>query len=374
MKTEITIALALFGLLTTTSCGKQKKEVQEETPTVSVTTVLTDSVLLSKEYPGTLSATTSVDVKGRVNGNLTSQPYTSGDKVKKGQLLFTIEDTKYRNAKEQAEAALATAKSQYEYASKHYEALKKALQSDAVSQIEVLQGKSDMESAEASIKNAKAALETAQTNLSYCTIQAPVSGLISKSEFSTGAYINGEGSPVTLATIYDNSELFAEFYIEDVAYIKTFLQNDAKSNSPTIDYDNVPIYFSESLARPYTGKLVYIAPDVDVTTGTMLLRLLVKNPEGDLRDGMYTTVKLPYKLDTKAILVNDAAISTSQSKKFLYVVNDSDRVVYTPIEVGDLANDTMRIVTSGLKGNERYITKALLKVRPGMIVKPVMEK
>lgn len=374
MKKEFTISLAIFGLLVCASCKKDKKEINEEAPMVDVTTVVTDSVLLSKEYPGTLSATTSVDVMGRVSGTLTSQNYTSGDKVKKGQVLFTIENTKYRNAKEQAEAALATAKSQYEYASKHYEALKKALQSDAVSQIEVLQGKSDMESAEASIKNAKAALETAQTNLGYCTVCAPISGLITKGEFSTGAYINGEGSPVTLTKIYDSSELFAEFYIEDVAYIKTFLQNDANSNHPTIDYDHVPVYFSENLSRPYTGKLVYIAPDVDVSTGTMLLRLLVKNPEGDLRDGMYTTIKLPYKLEPKAMLVNDAAISTSQSKKFLYVVNDSDRVVYTPIEVGDMANDSMRIVTSGLKGNERYVTKALLKVRPGMAVKPVMEK
>ena len=374
MKTEIIIASAIFALLACTSCKKEKKEATEGVLPVDVAYVVSDSVLLSKEYPGSMSATTSVDVVGRVNGTLLTQNYNGGDKVKKGQLLFTIEDTKYRDARDQAQAALTTAKSQYEYASKHYEALKKAMQSDAVSQIEMLQGKSDMETAEASIKNAQAALETALTNLGYCTIYAPINGLISKGVYSPGTYISGDGAPVTLCKIYDNSQLFAEFYIEDVAYIKTFLQSDAKSDHPTIDYNHVPISFSEDLSRPYTGKLVYIAPDVDVSTGTILLRLLVDNPEGEIRDGMYTNVKLPYKLDTKAILVNDAAISTSQSKKFLYVVNDSDKVVYTPIEVGEMANDTMRIVTSGLKGNERYVSKALLKVRPGMTVKPIVEK
>lgn len=374
MKTEIIIASAIFALLTCTACKKGKTETAESVPPVDVAYVVSDSVLLSKEYPGSMSATTSVDVMGRVNGTLLTQNYSGGDKVKKGQLLFTIEDTKYRDARDQAQAALATAKSQYEYASKHYEALKKAMESDAVSQIEMLQGKSEMESAEASIKNAQAALETALTNLSYCTVYAPINGLISKGVYSPGSYISGDGAPVKLCKIYDNSLLYAEFYIEDVAYIKTFLQNDANSDHPTIDYNHVPITFSEELSKPYTGKLVYIAPDLDVSTGTILLRLLVENPDGEIRDGMYTTVKLPYKLDTKAILVNDAAISTSQSKKFLYVVNDSDKVVYTPIEVGEMANDTMRIVTSGLKGNERYVTKALLKVRPGMSVKPIIEK
>lgn len=102
----------------------------------------------------------------------------------------------------------------------------------------------------------------------------------------------------------------------------------------------------------------------------MALRARVENKYGELRDGMYVTVSLPYKVDPKAVLVKDASISTDQLGKFVYVLNDSNKVVYTPITVGDMANDSMRVVLSGISGGTPYVTKAMLKVRTGMEVKP----
>lgn len=373
MKKEIAIILTATAILSV-SCRKDKKEAAAEVPEIDVTNVITDSVLLSKSYPGALAAVSKIDVVGRVNGQILTTNYTFGDHVNKGQVLFTIESDTYRDRVAQAQASLATAKSEYEYASKHYDAMQKALQSDAVSKIEVLQAKSAMETSAAAIKNAQAALETAQTNLGYCTVHAPISGLITRPAFGAGAYISGEGSPVVLATIYDSSEIYANFNIEDVTFIRAFIDADRKSGHPKIDYGHVPVRFSESLSRPYTGRLYYISPDVDTSTGTIFLRLRIDNPDGELRDGMYVTVDLPYERLSDAILVKDAAITTSQSRKFIYTVNDSNKVVYTPIEVGDMANDTMRVVTSGLRGDERYVTKAMLKVRPGMTVKPVLTK
>lgn len=369
MRTNILIPLAC--LLVVAACKKQVKEETTETPTIDVAEVVTDSVLLSKTYPGTLSAVSSVDIVGRVNGTLIAQNYKDGDLVKKGQVLFQIESTEYRDAVAQAEASLATAKSQYDYASKNYAAMTKALESDAVSQIEVLQAKNSMETAQASIKNAEAALQTARTNLGYCTVRAPFDGTMSKSTFSIGTYISGAGAPVTLGTIYDNSRLHANFSIDDAKYIKNIIEG--KSDN-LIDYDNVPVKFSEPTPHRYTGKLNYVAPDVNTSTGTVQLRLVIDNPYGELIDGMYATIDLPYQVDPHAIMVKDAAITTSQTKKFLYVVNDSDKVEYVPIEVGEMANDSMRIVTSGLKGDEKYVTRALLKVRPGMKVNPQIVK
>lgn len=369
MKKNILIPLAC--LVAVSACRKQAKEENAEIPTIDVAQVVTDSVLLSKTYPGTLSAISSVDVVGRVNGTLKSQNYKDGDLVKKGQVLFQIESTEYRDAVAQAEAALSTAKSQYDYASKNYAAMTKALESDAVSQIEVLQAKSSMETAQASIKNAQAALETARTNLGYCTLRAPFDGTMTKGVFSSGTYISGAGAPVILGTIYDNSKLHVNFSVDDAKYIKDFIEGTSEK---LIDYDHVPVKFSEPTPHPYTGKLNYVAPDVNTSTGTIQLRLVIDNPYGELVDGMYATINLPYEVDPHAMMVKDAAITTSQTKKFLYVVNDSDKVVYTPIEVGEMANDSMRIVTSGLKGNERYVTKALLKVRPGMTVHPKIVK
>ncbi len=373
MKPTLVISISLAAILSLSSgCKKESKAVTgEDVPQIDVAEARTDSVLLTKTYPGTLSASSSVDVVGRVNGQLVSQNYTSGQNVVKGQVLFQIESTKYRDAVTQAEAALSTAKSQYEYATRNYQAMQKAYESDAVSQMELLQSKNAMETAKASISNANAALEIARTNLSYCTVRAPISGTCSKSTCSVGSYVNGEGAAMTLATIYDNSSLNADFYVDDVTYIRNFADTEGRRY---IDYNHVPVNFSEKLPHDYDGPLTYIAPDVETGTGSMLMRVRVDSPYGELRDGMYATITLPYATDPAAVIVKDASLGTSQDKKYLYVVNDSDKIVYTPVEIGELANDSMRIIKSGLQPGQKYVTKALLKVRPGMTVKPRVVK
>ncbi len=358
--------LALAGC---SNKGKDNKSQAGAPEKVEVAEVVADSVVIHKKYPATLRAADMVDLMARVNGALLTQNFNPGDKVKKGQVLFTIEDTRYRDAVAQAESQLATAKSTYEYASKNYAALNKALESDAVAQIQVLDAKSAMEQARASVVNSTAALQSARTTLGYCTVRAPFDGEMSVGTYSEGAYIAGEGAAQKLATIFDNSVLNAEFYIDDASYLRSFTNENGRSK---INYDSVPMSFDEKLPHNYYGKLVYIAPDVDTSTGTLHVRAKVKNPYGELRDGMYTTISLPMKLDPNAILVKDASISTDQLGKFVYVVNDSNRVVYTPIKTGAMANDSMRVVTSGLSRGDRYVTRALLKVRPGMEIKPVL--
>lgn len=372
MKAFVSIALAAsIGAVFSSCTKKHDKESADEVIPVNVAEALVDSVTLSKSYPGTLSSQNQADVVARVSGTLTAQHYQNGDHVKKGQALFSIEDTQYRDALQQARATLENARSEYEYNAKHYAALEKALQSNAVAQIQVLQAKSAMEQSQAAIKNAEAALETAQTNYGYCTIRAPFDGDMTKSAYSPGNYINGAGAPVTLAKIYDNDELFADFYIDDNAFVRSLISNDKPS---AMDFDHVPVVFSDTLPHSYTGKLAYTDPSVNVGTGTLMMRLTLESPYGELRDGMYCSVRLPYSVKPDAVMIKDAAISTTQTTKYIYVVNDSNKVVYTPIEVGDMVNDSMRIVTGGLEGGEKYITEALLKVRPGITVKPILTK
>lgn len=353
------------------SCSHKSTTDDSALPAIDVADVVTDSVVLYKEYPGTLNAVNVVELVARVNGYLLKQNYADGASVAKGQVLFTIEPTQYQDAVNQAQAQLATAKSQHEYYTQQYEAMKKALQSDAVSQMEVNQAKSNLETSAASIKNAQAALQTAQTNLAYCTVRAPIAGTVTASTMSAGSYVAGAASPVVLATLYDNSRVRADFYIEDASFLRMFINNN---NRQLIDYDSIPINFNEKLPHSYAAKLQYMAPDVNTSTGTLQLRAEMENPYGELRDGMFVTVSLPYKVEPKAMLVKDASISTDQLGKFIYVVNDSNKVVYTPIQVGDLVDDTMRVVTSGINPTDRYVTKALLKVRAGMEIKPVETK
>lgn len=358
-------ACVLLGLFS--GCGKKTAATETE-PEVSVATPEVDSVVLRQSYPATLSATQSADVVARVNGQILQILFTEGDFVTAGQPLFTIESTTYRDAVEQAQAALQTAIAENEYASKQSVAMQKALEADAVSKMDVIQAESNLRQSEAAIKQARAQLETAKTNLSYCTVRAPFSGMITESVYSAGAYVGGGAAPVTLATIYSTKTIYAMFSVSTERYMQIADTNNGKK----LDLDHVPVVIGDTTSTvTYTGKLDYASPDVSKSTGTVTLRLILDNPKGELRDGMFATVKLPYATESHALLVKDASISTDQLGKYLYTVNDSDKIVYTPIQVGDLYDDTLRIVTKGLRPDDRYVTTALLKVRDGMKVKPV---
>ncbi len=360
-----TAGLMLVGAV---SCRhKDKTGGQSDAPEVNVALPEIDSIVLHKSYPGLLYAGSSATVVGRVDGLILSKNYDSGSYVEKGKVLFTVESAKYREAAAQVAAALATAESQYEYASRNYEALKEALKSDAVAQIEVVQAKSTMEQAAAAIKNARAALSQANLNLSYCNVTAPISGYITSSPLDKGSYLNGEGSPVELCTIYDNSYMVADFNIEDAQYEKMIGQNGGKNQAI---YRNIPLSFSHPLPHSYTADLYYESPTINSQTGTMTLKGTVQNIDNELKDGMYATINLPYGSDPSAILIKDASIGTDQLGKYVYVVNDSDKVVYTPIKTGEIYRDSLRVVEEGLRPTDRYVTEALLTVRNGMKVNP----
>ena len=368
------ICLLAFGasLLLAGGCGKKDKSAAEMPPMeVSVAEVTTDSVMVYKEYPGRLYATSAIDIVCRVDGTLMSKNYTDGAIVQKGQLLFTIDDTQYRNAVQQMEGQLENAISSNQYYSKQYEAMQKAIEQDAVSQMELLQAKSNYEEGLAAIKTAKANLNTALTNLSYCRITAPISGRMTKAIYNPGQQLNGEASPVKIATLYQNDTFYAEFYVEDATFYHIAGANASEVKK---GYEKIPLKFSEQLKHDYVGHFHYIAPDIDASTGTMTMQAEIQNDYDELRDGMYVTISLPYQNEPHAILVEDAAIGTDQRGKYVYVVNDKDEVVYTPITIGSLASGNRRIVVSGLQPGQKYVTKALLKVQNGVKVKPVMQK
>lgn len=354
----------------TFSCTDKKRAESMPEESVSVARPVVRSVTLYNDYPGYLTARSSVDVVAKVDGQILSKNYASGSKVQKGQLLFKIDPSVYQDRVRQAQAQLTTAISNRDYALEHYNAVKKALESDAVSKMEVIQSQSAYEQAEASIKTARAALQTAERNLGYCSVTAPISGSITTDDINAGNYVTGEAQPVKLATIYDNSRMNAHIAIEDERYLDLLNSREAHNS---LDFDHVPVAFTETMPHKYTGTLSYMAPNLKQTTGTMNVECAIDNPYNELRAGMYVNVRLPYSRVRDAILVNDASIASDQLGKYMYIVNDSDKVVYTPVKVGELIDDTLRLVTSGIKADDRYVTKALLKVRNGMKVKPVGE-
>lgn len=352
-----------------TGCHKKDKATGDEIPAINVAEAITDSVMLSKEYPGYIEAGSKVDVVGEVSGRLLSRNYKPGSRVAKGQVLFTIESTKYNDAVRQASAALNSAKSQQEYCSRQVEAMKSAYLKEAVSQMELLEAENELRQAEAQVNQASSDLTTARLMLEKCTVHAPISGYVSESLLDVGNYINGDGNPVSLATIYDNAEMTALFSIEDGEY-RQLVSIDDSGNI----YRNMQLKFSTPMNHSYIADLYYEAPAVDQSTGTLQLRGKVPNPYNELKEGMYVSVNLPYGMNPKAILIKDAAISTDQLGKYVYIVNDSNKVVYTPVIVGPLVHDTLRVIEKGIGAGDKYVTEAILKVRNGMTVKPVLTK
>lgn len=325
------------------------------------------TVTLTNSYPGNLVAEKEVDIMARVSGVLTKVHAPSGSHVVKGQLLYSIEDTKYLDAVKQAKASLATARSNYDYYTKQYAAMEKAYKVEAVSEMELLQAKNNMEQSLADISNYEAALATAEQMLGYCSIRAPFDGTLSLQTVDQDALVNGEASPVKLNTIYNDDVMHAYISIDESSYLR--LVNNVGAGK--LNLDSVVVTFTEPLPHSYYSKINYTAPEVNTSTGTVTLRFNLDNSWGELKSGMYMNVQLPYEKAENALLVLNKAIGTDQLGKYVYVVNDSNKIVYTPIEAGPVYSDTLRVVTKGLTPESRYVTEALLKVRDGMEVKPV---
>lgn len=334
---------------------------------VSVARPVTDSVVIHQTYPAYLKSSRSADIVARVSGNIVAKHYTDGEYARAGQPLLSIDPSTYRNRLQQAEAQLASAIASEEFAARQYEAMKKALESDAVSKMDVIQAESAWREAQAQIKNCRAAVDNARQMLGWCTVRAPFAGQVSAPEYTVGAYVGGEGNPVKVASIVNDSVVRANFSVTD----SRFLQLTETPEGKRVRLDSVPVTFGDSIARTYYGRFDYSGLEVDQGTGTIRMRLEFDNRGRKLRQGMFCTVHLPVAVEPRALLVLDAAVGTDQLGRYLYLVNDSDKVVYTPVEVGELVRDSLRIVTKGIAPGDRYVTRALLKVRDGMAVRPV---
>ena len=342
MKNQMYIALLVLPLLA--GCGNKKEAAHTmPAPEISVARPSVQDITLTKNYPGYLTSEKTVDLVGRVSGTLQTVAYTPGSRVHQGQVLFQIEPTVYQDNVRQAEAA----------------------KTDAVSQIQVLQSKSNVATSLAAVSNAEAALNTARTNLGYCTVRAPFDGTISRNLADAGSYINGSAQPVTLATIYKDDHLYSYFNVADNQWLAMLIQQG----------ESIPKQVNVSLGKDgilnYPAQLDYLSPNVDLNTGTLNIRARLDNPKGILKSGLYVSITLPYGKQKNAILIPDASIGTDQLGKYVYVVNDSDIVHYRHIETGQLIGDSLRQIKQGISPQERYVTKALMKVRNGMRINPV---
>ena len=347
-------------------CNNDLLSCYEAMPPISVAKPVVRDITLTKRYPGYVSAQNSVNLVARVSGYLENSFYDAGSRVEKDKLLFLIEPTQYKDYVLEAESSLENAIAKRDYAENNYMRMKEASVSNAISEIDLIEAKSQLIAAEADVKNAEASLSLAKTNLSYCYVKAPFRGRVTIGTLSNGNYVNG-GEPTVLATIYQEDLMYAYFNIEDNQYLKMLWQNN---ETP---FDSVIVFFDSPTQKEFKGKIDYVAPNIELSMGTLRLRAEIENHNGELKDGMYASVMLPYAKKDNAVLIDDASIGFDQLGSFVYVVNDSSIVEYRHITTGELVNDTLRYVTDGIKADEMYVSKALLKVRDGMKVNPVFK-
>ena len=195
-------------------------------------------------------------------------------------------------------------------------------------------------------------------------MKAPFSGRISRNTIDPGNIVGTDADNSALATIYKDNQMYLYF---NMAYpdFARLPQNTPSALPVTIQDVNNP-------EKTWVAALDYSSPNIDLNTGTLSLRAIARNPNGELLSGMYVKVIVPYKSVPKAIVIPESSLGTNQGGRYVYLVGPDDTIVFRQVEVGVLTPDGMREITGGLTLEDRYVTKALINVRPGMKIKPTL--
>jgi len=339
---------------------------------VSVATVVQSDVATWNEFSGRLEAVERVDIRPRVAGTVQSVHFREGALVKAGDLLLTIDPAPYQADVDRAEAQVFAAQSRLTNARTNYERAKQLLADHAISQKEYDDSLNAQSEADANLRAARAQLQTAQLSLGYTQVRAPVAGRVGKLEITTGNLVAaGPGAPV-LTTLVSVSPIYASFDADERVVTRALRELPAGA-SARAQIEKIPVQMGtvDDTATPITGHLQLVDNQVDARSGTVRVRAVFDNTDGALMPGQFAHLRMGAVKAEPALMINERAVGTDQSKKFVMVVGPDDKAAYREVTLG--ANvDGLRIVTSGLKPNERVVVNGLQRVRPGSLIAPQM--
>jgi len=369
--TAVAAALATAFMLQAGPAVATPSPAAQATP-VSVATVAQSDVATWNDFSGRLEAVERVDIRSRVAGTVQGVHFREGALVKAGDLLLTIDPAPYQADVDRAEAQVLAAQSRLTNTRSNYARAKQLLADHAISQKEYDDSLNAQAEADANLRSAQAQLQTARLSLGYTQVRAPVAGRVGKLEITTGNLVAaGPGAPV-LTTLVSVSPIYASFDADEQIVTRA-LRELPPGSSARAQIDKIPVQMgtSSDTTTPITGHLQLVDNQVDARSGTVRVRAVFDNADGNLMPGQFAHLRMGQVKPEPALMINERAVGTDQSKKFVMVVGADDKAQYREVTLG--ANvDGLRIVTSGLKPGERVIVNGLQRVRPGALVAPQM--
>lgn len=344
--------------------------MQQGAPQIATMTLSYGSSDLNSTFPATIKGKTDIDIRPQVTGFITQVHVDEGQKVSKGQPLFTIDQVQYKAAVDQARAAVDLAKTAVETAKLTAYNKQQLFEKNIISAYENQLAQNDLAQATAQLAQATAQLTNAQKNLSYTVVTAPSSGVV-------GTIPNREGSLASpsmaqpLTTVSDNGDVYAYFSLTEKDILDLTDNGKVSLDSRIKEMPEVTLRLADGTIYPEKGKVSTISGVIDKSTGAASVRAIFKNPNGMLRSGSTGQILMPNHLDS-VILIPQKATSEIQNIRFAYIVNDSNKVVSTPITV-EANNDGQNfIVTQGLEPGQRIVVEGIgTKVRDGIVIQPV---
>ncbi len=337
-------------------------------PQLPVVAVTTSPVTTYKEFTASLEGQVNVDVRPQVAGYLEKSFVDEGAYVTKGQLLFKINDHVYTQQLASAQSSLLAAQANMLKAQIEVDRLTPLVQNNVIADVQLKTAKSEYEAAKASAEQAKAIVANAQINVGYTSITAPANGYIGKIPYKAGSLV-GSGEALPLTVLSDVSQMYAYFAMSEPDYIA--FKNQFEGNTIEEKLRNTPpveLVLADNTVFGQKGKIGLVEGQFDKATGAISFRVTFSNPGGILRTGNTGKIRIP-KLFSEALMVPQNATFEIQDKVFVFLLQDSNKVVSKPFTFsGKTANYYM--VDKGLKAGDKIVYSGVGTLKDGMFIVP----
>jgi multidrug efflux system membrane fusion protein len=336
---------------------------------VMVSTVVQTEVATWDEFSGRLEAVERVDVRSRVAGAVQTVHFQEGALVHTGDLLVTIDPAPYAAEVDRAQAQLVAAQARLTYTTSELERANRLWDESAIARRELDERVNARQEADANVRAAEAALHSARLNLGYTQVRAPVSGRVGKREVTAGNLVAAGPAAPVLTTLVSVNPIYASFDADEQVIARALADLQVAGARKGINAIPVQMGTAATGDMPFRGHMQLVDNQVNAKTGTVRVRAVFDNADGRLMPGQFAQLRMGRAKPSSTLLINERAVGTDQSKKFVMVVGDDNKAAYREVVLGSSV-DGLRIVVSGLKADERVVVNGLQRIRPGSLVAP----